>query len=58
MFIDLRDPRPQEGTQEEFPPLDFGLDYYEAEVCFWVHVAGQFFYELDLLLYAVCGAFD
>jgi hypothetical protein len=34
------------------------LDYYEAEVGFWVHVAGHLFNELDLLFYAVRGSFD
>lgn len=48
----------QVGTDEEFPAFDFGLDDNEAEVRLGVHVAGHLFDELDLLLYAVCCAFD
>lgn len=48
----------QVGTDEEFPALNLGLDDDEAEVRLGVHVAGHLFDELDLLLYAVCCAFD
>jgi hypothetical protein len=58
MFIDLRDPRAKVGSDEEFPALDFGLDYYEGEVCFGVHVAGHLFDFFDLGFDAVCDAFD
>ena len=65
MFIDLGDSSAEEGPDEKFPPLDFGLDYDEREVCFWVHVASHAFIHQnlrhqsdDLLLYTVCAAFD
>ena len=58
MFIDLGDSSAEQGPDKKFPPLDFGLDDDEREVCFWVHVTGHAFYELDLLLYTVCAAFD
>jgi hypothetical protein len=34
------------------------LDDDEGEVCFWVHVTGHPFYELDLLFYSVGAAFN
>ena len=58
VFVDLGYSGSEVGADEEFPALDFGLDDDEAEVRFWVHVAGQLFDELDLLFYAVCGAID
>jgi hypothetical protein len=58
VFIDLGDSSAEEGPDEKFPSLDFGLDDDEGEVCFRVHVASHTFYELDLLLYSVGAAFD
>jgi len=58
MLVDFSNSGAEVGTDEEFPALDFGLDDYEAEVGFWVHVASHLLDELDLLLYAVCGPFD
>jgi len=58
MFIDFRYAGAEVGTDEEFPTLDFGLDYYEGEVCFGVHVAGHLFDFFDLGFYAVGDAFD
>jgi hypothetical protein len=58
MFMDFGNSGSQVGTDEEFPAFDFGLDDNEAEVRLGVHVAGHLFDELDLLLYAVCCAFD
>ena len=58
MFIDFRKSGSEKGANEEFPALDFCLDYYEGEVRFWVHVAGHLFDEFDLLFYSVGGAFD
>jgi len=57
IFVDFCDSCAEVGTDEEFPALDFGLDYDEAEVGFGVHVAGHLFDEFDLLFYAVCGSF-
>lgn len=45
----LCDSGPQERADQEFEALEFGLDDYERKVRFRIHVAGHFFYELDLL---------
>lgn len=58
VFVDLGNSGSQVGTNEEFPPLDFGLDDDEAKIRFGVHVTSHLFDQLDLLLDAVGGAFD
>ena len=58
VFIDLGDSSAEEGPDEEFPSLDFGLDNDEGEIGLRVHVTGHAFYELDLLFYSVGAAFD
>lgn len=50
MSVDLGYAGAEIGTDEEFPALDFGLDYDEGEVGFRVHVAGHLLDELDLRL--------
>ncbi len=58
MLVNFGNSSSEVGTDEEFPAFDFGLDDDEAKVGFWIHVTGHLFDELDLLLNAVCGAFD
>ena len=47
--VDFGDAGAEEGSDEEFETLEFGLDDDEAEVGFGVRVARLLFYELNLL---------
>lgn len=58
MFVDFSNSCSEVGSYEEFPTLDFGLDYDEAKVRFWVHVASHLLHEFDLLLDSIGGALD
>ena len=58
MLIDLCESGSQQGADEEFPALDFGLDYDEGEVRFGIHVTRQLFNEGDLSFDCVCAAVD
>ncbi len=46
--VDFRNASAQEGADEEFEALEFGLDDDEAEVGFGVCVSGLLFHELNL----------
>lgn len=47
---DLGYPRPQERPHKEFEPLELGLNDYEAEIRFRVHVARLRFHQINLLV--------
>lgn len=46
--VDLCDAGAEIGADEELEALEFRLEDYEAEVGFWICIAGLLFYELDL----------
>ena len=48
MSVDFGDASAEEGADEEFEALEFGLDDYEAEVGFGIRVARLLFHELNL----------
>jgi hypothetical protein len=54
----LSNPGPQIAPDEVFPPLEFRLNDYEAEVRFCVHVARHLLHLLNLLLDALVYALD
>lgn len=58
VFVDFRHAGAQQGADEKFPALDFGLDDDEAEVGFGVHVARHLLDEFDLPFDPIRGAID